>query len=205
MHLSSARLNPSAEAHESEETIARDLAWVSRIARGDIGAFEAMFNAYAAPLAAFAISLSHSQEVAEEAVHDVFFAIWNSRTRLDVRHSFRAYAYQAVRNRVTSHLRHSRTERRLRLVGACADTALLERRAPDRADDRIEEHELLVLLARVVADLPVRNREVFLLVRQQHLCYAEAAQTLGITVKAVEAHMFRAFAALRAAVSEWRG
>jgi RNA polymerase sigma-70 factor, ECF subfamily len=205
MQLSSARSDPPAEAHESEETTARDLAWVSRIAQGDIGAFEAMFNAYAAPLAAFASSLSHSQEIAEEAVHDVFFAIWNSRTRLEVRHSFRAYAFQAVRNRVTSHLRHSRAERRLRLVGACADAVLLKRRAPGATDDRIEEHELRALLARVVSDLPARNREVFLLVRQQHLCYAEAAQTLGITVKAVEAHMCRAFAALRAAVSEWRG
>jgi RNA polymerase sigma-70 factor, ECF subfamily len=205
MQLSSARLHPPSEAYESEETLARDLAWVSRIARGDVGAFEAMFNAYAAPLAAFAISLSHSQEVAEEVVHDVFFAVWNSRAHLDVRHSFRRYAFQAVRNRVTSHLRQSRTERRLRLVGSCADAALLERRAPGRADDRVEEQELRILLARVVADLPVRNREVFLLIRQQHLGYGEAAQALGITVKAVEAHMSRAFAALRAAISEWRG
>jgi RNA polymerase sigma-70 factor, ECF subfamily len=204
MHVPIAHSHSASETNESEAIIARDRTWVTRIALGDVGAFEAMFDAYAVPLAALATSLTHSQDVAEEVVHDVFLAMWNSRTRLDVRHSLRNYVFQAVRNRVMSHLRHTQTERRLRLVGPEGEAALMQRRAPGGADDRIEEYEIAKLLERVLAELPARNREVFLMVRQQHLCYAEAAKSLGITVKAVEAHMSRALQALRVAISESR-
>ena len=40
--------------------------------------------------------------------------------------------------------------------------------------------------------------------RQQHLSYVEAAEVLGVSVKAVEMNIVRAFAALRRDLADWR-
>src|SRR5690606_40256093 len=40
-------------------------------------------------------------------------------------------------------------------------------------------------------------------VKQEHLSYAQAAEVLGVSVKAVEMNMVRALAALRKQLAEW--
>ena len=64
--------------------------------------------------------------------------------------------------------------------------------------------ELNTVLADAIARLPPRCREVFLLVREQRLSYAEVAELLKITPKTVEIHMNHALGALRRRLAEWR-
>jgi RNA polymerase sigma-70 factor, ECF subfamily len=72
------------------------------------------------------------------------------------------------------------------------------------ADHRVRERELADAIERAISELPRRCRETFLLVRQQHLSYLEAAEVLGISVKGVEMNMVRALATLRRQLASWR-
>jgi RNA polymerase sigma-70 factor (ECF subfamily) len=63
--------------------------------------------------------------------------------------------------------------------------------------------ELAAAAAAAVADLPPRCREVFTLSRARGLSYAEIAETLGISVKTVEAQMARALRGLRERLAPW--
>ena len=52
--------------------------------------------------------------------------------------------------------------------------------------------EKLVLLGQAIVALPARSREIILLHKVQGLSQAEAAEILGLTVKAVEGAVYRA-------------
>ena len=63
--------------------------------------------------------------------------------------------------------------------------------------------ELEAAVREAVASLPPRCREVFEMSRERGLRYAEIAEALGVTVKAVEANMGRALRILRERLAPW--
>jgi RNA polymerase sigma-19 factor, ECF subfamily len=172
----------------------RDAEWVAAVRAGDRAAFEAMFDAYAEPLLAFAYARLRSRETAEEIIQDLFLGLWARRAEWVVTRSLKTYLYQAVHNRVLNHRRDVRSP---------VDVPLDAIAAPESTDDSVRHADLRRAVDQAVAALPERNRTVFLLVRQQHLSYREVADILGISQKTVESHMLRAFHALRVSLAEW--
>jgi len=174
---------------------------VSRIGAGDMRAFEALYRRYASAMIRFAYSQLRSVEVAEDLVQEVFLALWRHRERWVLSGTVQAYLFGALRNRIVSHRRKQLARGgRLQRVGEGAVVALP---SPSRADDRVREAELAEAIERAIDGLTPRCREAFLLVRQHHLSYAEAAEVMGVSVKAVEMSMVRALAALRKQLADW--
>ena len=61
----------------------------------------------------------------------------------------------------------------------------------------LEEKEFMVKLKKVIADLPEKQREVFLLSRIDKKKYSEISEMLDISVKAVEKRMSQALIRMR--------
>jgi RNA polymerase sigma-70 factor (ECF subfamily) len=196
---------PALVADESE--------WVARIRAGDEAAFNAMFRAYAAPLATFARLLLGSADDAADAVQDVFVAIWRRAATWDCRSTVRGYLYTAVRNEAVTRLKRGRVraraaDRLLReaegeavvpiVFGAAA--GLHDGDAHDgEAHDRDPHEARLAALERALAVLSDKHRQVFLLRWQHGLTYAEIGAVLEIPVKTVDSRMVRALEAIRRA------
>lgn len=177
---------------------------VARIGAGDIAAFEELYRAHAPALLAFAHARLHSREAAEDLVQELFLAIWRNREEWELKSSLKSYLFGALRNRIVSY-RRARQAREGRLRQVEEGTGGLDTLpSPNRADHRVLESELAEAIERAIDSLSPRNRETFLLVRQQNLSYAETAEILGISVKGVEMNMVRALAALRKALAHWR-
>ncbi|HEX7089519.1 MAG TPA: RNA polymerase sigma-70 factor [Longimicrobiales bacterium] len=187
---------------ETQPSAQSDREVVARIGAGDVAAFEALYRAHAPALLAFAHSQLRSRELAEDLVQDLFLALWRYRERWDLRSSLKAYLLGALRNRIISYRRSLQArEGGLRRVEAATLASVA---GPSRADHRVREAELAEAIEKAIEALSPRCRETFLLVRQQNLSYAEAAEVLGISVKAVEMNMVRALAALRRELDSWR-
>ena len=169
-----------------------------RLVRGaDRAAFERMFRAHYVPLCDFVDRYVRSRETAEELVQDVFFNVWTSRDRWEVRDSIKAYLYGAARNRALNHLRHERTARRWEERVVAEDATSTVRPSPSNSLDRLESDEAAATLRRAIAALPERARAVVILRWQHQLSYAEIAGAMGISVKGVENQLARAMKALR--------
>jgi RNA polymerase sigma-70 factor (ECF subfamily) len=180
--------------------VSQDLELVRRVRLGDEGAFEQIFRTYYARLVSFARTGIDSQDLAEETVQEVFLHIWMRRESWVVERSLAAYMLRAVRNRISNARRSLRLE-----TSYNADIARETDGGLDvSGDGRLHEAEIEAALAKALALLPDRARQVFLLSRRQHLTYAEIAEVIGISVKTVEMHMARALSQLRLALSEWR-
>ena len=166
---------------------------------GDSSAFDEIFRAWYAPLVRLAEGMLRERAVAEEIVQDVLLEFWRRRDRLAPDGSPQAYLFQSTRNRALNHLRHTRVKQRAEPL---VITEVTPRNDPS-ADAQLVEQEITVALREAVSDLPPRCREVFELSRVHGLKYAEIAETLGVSVKAVEAQMGKALRSLRERLAPW--
>jgi RNA polymerase sigma-70 factor, ECF subfamily len=72
-------------------------------------------------------------------------------------------------------------------------------------DEAIDQERLLVALERAIDALPREQREAVVLRDRLGLSYGEVAETLGVSEAAVKSRLFRARAALKAALRPARG
>lgn len=175
---------------------AQQAALLERLRLGDEAAFDLIFRTWYAPLVQFAERMLREREGAEETVQDVMLELWRRRETLVIQGSPQAYLFQSTRNRALNRLRHLKVENREEF-----DTDTLP--APSNADAGAAEQEIEVALRDAIDSLPPRCRVVFEMNRVQGLKYAEVADALGISVKAVEAHMARALRTLRERLAPW--
>ncbi len=175
---------------------------VGRILAGDALAFQELFHEHFGRLCSYARGILRDGDAAEEVVEDLFVWIWENREQWEVSSSVRAYLYTAVRNRALAQLRRERMRRRAHdeVAAAPVPPGMAGPRAA--ADAELEADELAALVERVIAALPERPREAFLLSRRHGLSHAEVAGVMEISVSTVEKHIVRAVAELRRALAE---
>lgn len=170
-----------------------------RLRSGDHAVFDAIFRQWYEPVVRTANRILHDPGVAEEVAQEVLFELWRRRAHLPDGSSIPGYLLQAARNRALNHLRHLQVQRKSQvLVEALHEPA-------EHADAGAETRELESAIQDAIAALPPRTREVFLLSRERNLRYAEIAEQLGVSVKAVEANMTRALKQLRETLAPFLG
>lgn len=197
--------NPTSDSESSSTTPELEHSWVAGVRSGDDRAFEAMFRAYRDDLVGFAESLLRSHDAAQEVVQDLFLRIWQMRDLWEPKGPLNMYLFRATRNRALTRLREQRSELSFHdRLSRVEPTSMSGTRA-DTSDARIGVADLESAIARAVADLPDRCREVFTLSRHHHLANAQIADVMQISVKTVEVQMTRALAHLRRSLADWRG
>lgn len=174
----------------------RQMELLGRLRSGDEAAFEELFRTWYGPLVQFTERMLREREGAEEVVQDVMLELWKRRESLVIQGSPQGYLFQAARNRALNRLRHLKIESREDF-----DADLLP--ATTASDAGAAHDELADAVRSAVESLPPRCRQVFELNRVHGLKYAEVAASLGISVKAVEAHMARALRTLRERLAPW--
>jgi len=154
--------------------------------------WESAFQSYYVELCEYVLRFVGSAGIAEDLVHDLFLCLWDSRGRRGGTELTRAYLYVAARNRALKYLRHRR------VAAAWIERAAREE-MPTAAspEDLYLRRELADAVARAIAGLPTRCREIFLLRRHQQLSYHEIASRAGVSLGTVKSQMWRATVLLK--------
>ena len=154
--------------------------------------WESAFQIYYVELCEYVLRFVGSAGVAEDLVHDLFLCLWDSRARRGDMDLTRSYLYVAARNRALKYLRHRRVA-----------AAWIERAAREETptasspEDLYLRSELADAVARAIAALPARCREVFVLRRHHQLSYDEIAARTGVSLGTVKSQMWRATVLLK--------
>ena len=126
---------------------------------------------------------------AEDIVQNVFIKLW--RLCATVSHSrVKAYLYRAAGNALINEKEHEK----IVLKHLKKATASTEHETPEYLMQVDEFHEKL---KRAIANLPEKEREVYLLSRVEKKTYSEIAEITGLGVKAIERRMSKALLNLR--------
>lgn len=156
----------------------------SRIARGEEQALQLLYYQLRAKLLRLAVQFLPSVQAAEEIVSDVFIVLWQKRHNLDHVSDLRWYLYASVKNRCLNWLRKDKAMLQLPINEKEMDYAF-----DITPESALISAEIIAEINQAINDLPPKCREIFVLVKEDRLKYADVANLLGISVKTVENQM----------------
>lgn len=145
----------------------------------------------------FARRFVESDDEADDVVADVFLELWQNRDHLDFSRNIISYLYRATSARALNVLRHKGISPvRIDLLESINATrmeylALYEENSP------VEQREMHDQIENAINSLPDKCREVFRLSYIHGLRNQDIADTMNVSVRTVEAHMYKALRLLR--------
>lgn len=177
----------SPDSHTDDDC---DAVLLSRSASGDRSAFDRIVARYGPVALRLASRIAPDRQSAEDIAQEAMVRMWHRAADFDARRArFTTWLYRIV-------------------VNLCIDLRRRPRPVPlpehfDAADpaagaeEALEHDERRAALARAMEDLTEGQRAALTLIYDEGLSGAEAAEALGVTVKAVERLLSRARAHLR--------
>lgn len=156
---------------------------ISRIADGDIAAFETLFSEMHASLCLMANRLLHDEDLAKDLVADIFLRLWENRHGLGEVRNIQAYLYTSTRNRCLDQLKK---------VKHIVDQELTALQQPgEHFLQVIYDAETIRLLDKAIMTLPPECRKVVEL-GLEGLSTNEIAEKLSVSASAVSNQKNRA-------------
>jgi RNA polymerase sigma-70 factor (ECF subfamily) len=174
-----------------------DLYLIRRLRKGDKKSFELIFNKYKERLYFFALGYLHSSVETEEIIQNVFISLWENRNTLIDSNSLKDYLYKMVVNRIYNHFKHQAIRQKY-LVHAETQDSLED----DHSQQIIYYNDLKGTIDNLIETLPERQKMVFKLSRYEGLSHKEIADRLGLSVRSVENHIYRALRHIKENLSE---
>jgi RNA polymerase sigma-70 factor (ECF subfamily) len=178
-----------------------ELRLVARLKAGDAAAFEAIYEAYRPRLFGFLVRLSRRRDVAEDLLEETWLRLVSRAGTLTDDARLGPWLFTVARNLYLSW-------RRSRAVDATRTSELDPAwPAPERGDSPFETAARAELEQRVEAALsrlPLRDREVLLLVGVEGLTPSEAAAACGLPPVTVRTRLHRARERLEAEMDAGR-
>jgi RNA polymerase sigma-70 factor, ECF subfamily len=170
--------------------------------RGDEAAFDRLVELYTPRLWALITRLWGPGPQREDLVQEVFLRLLRLRERYQPTARFQTFLYHIVFNLCANTRAREGVRRGASLDDLSGADGRGEREPPDpRAEapaDRLERDDAAALVRAAIDELPANQRMAVVLARYEELPYAEIAQVLGSSEKAVKSLIHRARERLRA-------
>ncbi len=169
---------------------------LARINRGDFSAFESLVSRYQKSALGAARRFVGDEHEAEDLAQEAFLQVYRNAHQFRSDAKFRTWFFRILTNLCLNRLKKKRPE--------YLDNLLVGTPTGDDPARIFERREQRAAVFRAVLNLPPRQRIAFILCCFEELSYADAAQCLGLSVKAVESLLVRARRTLREELSPFR-
>ncbi len=176
---------------QSKDNITQEL--LTRLKNGDILAFDHVYELYSHKLFSFVFKVLKNEAEVEDIVQEVFVKIWESRNKLEDYKLLNSYIFTIAYNNsidlIRKRISNNKYLEQLKNSGSINLTPTII--------SQIEFNELNSQVEKLIANLPDRQKQVYLLHKEEGLTYPEIAEQLGISKNTVENHMVKALKYLR--------
>ena len=169
-----------------------DLTLVQRVRTGDQRAFKALVERYQRKVYSVALGMLKDKEEARDVVQEVFISLWEKRENFVLKTYLSGFLYKSVLNRILDVWKHNKVVRQhaeLQQLSIDVDTV--------ETDYLIREKEIAAMIAKEIAAMPPRMREVYELKYRQYQSTKEIARQLGISEHTVSNQLKNASAHLK--------
>lgn len=177
-----------------------DQEWAARAARGDTGAFRALYRAHVRPVYWIAHGILGSVADAEDVTQETFVVAWRKLPGLELAgDSILPWLATICRFQAANRLRLRRRDQAHTTDAAdesIADTVSIE--------DQVITAELAERIATEIGTLSELDRRIFQLCATEGYAYHAAAEELGVSHAVVRNRLSRVRTQLRGAVKEVR-
>lgn len=156
-------------------------------------AFTRIYNSYYPKVYHFAKLYASTENDVAEIVQDVFIKLWEKRHTLSEEKGLEGLLFIMTRNLIFN---AGRSKTRESIFKMTILRAMEATESYSMEDDLIAQ-DLKKYIDELIAQLPPRQREIFIMSREQQLSYREIAEHFNITEKAVERHIYLALKFLK--------
>ncbi len=155
--------------------------------KGDIDAFNQLYEKYNLKLFYFIRGYVGVKEDIEELIQEVFMTIWETRIRLKENLSFNAYIFTITYNAILKYYRHKgrrlkHTQRYLLDTDMFSNTLM----------ENIESKYLREQIEKIISTLPAKRQMIFRLSREKGLSNKEISEKLSLSIRTVESQIYQA-------------
>jgi len=157
--------------------------------------FESLFQQLQPRLFAFCCKYVDDKELARDFVQECFINLWENYG--SVESSYESYLFTAVRNRCLSHFRYLKTHAEYEMS---VKLRIKEIEFHPGLNDPLTEMYLTdihKLVQQSIERLPEKCRIIFMMSRYQGMKNQEIADSLGISIRTVEAQIYNALKILK--------
>ena len=160
--------------------------------------YKALFRRYYSGLLFYATRLV-GEDDAEDIVQDVFVEIWRRQDTVELGDQIQSFLYRSVYTKSLNLLKHRAVAENYNAEEVEFYQKKIDYYQPDHADviSRIENREVRLELHRAIGELPDKCQEVFKLSYLHDMKNKDIADVMGISLRTVEAHMYKALKFLR--------
>ena len=164
--------------------------------KDDKQAFAEIYDRYWEQMSLYVLKVTRSTEDACDIVQDVFVSIWKRRYEINISGSMKAYLLKSVRNLSIRYI-----EKNINKQDFLSSLSAHCQQLNMQTTNTLELQELESRVAGVVARLPHKMQEVYVLSRHENLSHKEIAHRLGIAETTVKKQVSNALKLIRTEVS----
>lgn len=169
---------------------------VERLKKGDLEAFDMIYDMYAGRLYAFGMRYLRSTEEAKELVQSVFMKVWENHRTIDLSLSFRSYLFTIAYNDICKLFR-----RQSYLQKYVLETLYENRQSTSATEEGTEYQSVLGEVQRVLGTLPETQRKAFIMSKIEGKTSKEVATLLGLSPGTVDNYISGAIKMLRGKIN----
>ncbi len=149
--------------------------------------YEELYKKYYSPITCFVHTYLYDISKAEDIAQKTFMLLWEKREEIDLNKSVKSYLFTTAKNLAIDHLKHKKIQQKF-FDEQITEISHIEHDLNIEAltilnEEEIERH---LKIKRIILDLPLSDRKIFILSKFDNLTYSEIAEILGISPKTVE-------------------
>ncbi len=153
-----------------------DIELVERLQKGDVEAFDMIYEKYSGKLYAFSLKYLRSQAESEELVQSVFLKLWENYKNLNKELSFKSYLFTIAYNDICKLFR-----KRTYLREFISESQYGNSQYSSETEDGIDYQSVLERVQQIVNNLPEKQKNIFLKSRLEDKSTKEIAKEVGLS------------------------
>ena len=170
---------------------------IKELKAGDEFSFRQVFDQYHQKLYFFILYKTKSEYIAEEVAQMAFTKLWQCRQTLREEYTVSTQLFRIATTILIDFLRKYNNKN---AVTARLDVLEVEE-GVDSTNEKMSGVELQKKISEAVNELPPVRKLVFEMSREQGMSYREIAETLSVSSKTVEAHIYKALKQIKKHIS----
>lgn len=153
---------------------------------------ENVISTYYTRISQFIHAQSDSYEQAEDLVQDIFLDIVKLKDRIHQIDHLESYLFTMAKNA----LRFNWRQKQIKNMAISEEVDLIDEASPNGVD-QLSLEELSQQINEIVAQLPMRQQQIFKMSRIQGMAHKEIAHQLNISLHTVNNHMVQSLKTMR--------
>jgi RNA polymerase sigma-70 factor (ECF subfamily) len=170
---------------------------VARTLYGDEKAFEVIVRRHQKLVYNVLFTMLHDHGLAADAMQDTFLKAYRALPSFRIESELRPWLLQIATNTALNMIRRHKSQAAQSLDEVLEENPLNEPVSDASTELEVERKLEMATVRDALGELPVRQRQIFVLRYQHDLSYADIATVLGETASAVKTQLFRAREKLR--------